>query len=196
MVRRVPILCVAGVVAACGAAEPDPDRAGAVITAENLFDRGRQYAASGDLLRAEQYFTTAIEAGYDDDEVFPHLLDACIRSARFHSALSYAQPRLQNHPNDWRLRTVVASLHIATGNPSSAVRELERVVEQQPEAPLAHYLLAVVHRDEGGAPEEAKVHFERYLALAPDGEHAEEARAFVTGPSLPTRVPSTETGGR
>lgn len=57
-----------------------------------------------------------------------------------------------------------------------AVRTLNRVLQINPENPVAHYLIGVALKDQDQL-QVAKAHFNRYLALAPKGEYAQEVRS-------------------
>ena len=62
------------------------------------------------------------------------------------------------------------------GQLSPATRTLNRVLQLNPDNPQAHYLIGVALKDQDQL-QAAKAHFNRYLALAPDGEFAEEVRS-------------------
>jgi tetratricopeptide (TPR) repeat protein len=146
---------------------------------EKLFAQGRAFAAVADLTRAEQYLAAAIDAGADEQQVLPLLLRVCIEAKHYRVALTYAEPPLRHHPDDHRLRFVVASLYATIGDLANARSELERVVQAAPEEPEARYALAVLLRDQLGDPVGSDAHFRSYLRLAPEGRHAEEARACL-----------------
>lgn len=146
------------------------------VEGEELFAQGVALAQRGDLIRAEQYLSAAMQRGYPEERVMPVLVRVLIASSRLRVALDYASPYLGRHPDDWALRYLVASIHLGMGEPQDARRQLVRVVEAAPDQPEPHYLLAVVLRDELMEPVEAEPHFRRYLELAPSGEHAQEAR--------------------
>ena len=130
--------------------------------------------------------------GFSEDEALPTLMNACVQASRLVAALQYAEPYLARHPEHWSLRMLVASIHMGLDHDERARLELERVLESAPEEPpQAHYFLGVLYRDRLGDANQAAEHFGRYLALAPDGEHEEEARAGTTaaeGAGLPVRV--------
>jgi hypothetical protein len=98
---------------------------------------------------------------------------------------------LQQQPDDWRLRVVVAALELALGRPAQARDELQRVLLSQPDAAEAHYLLAVLHRDSFGDATEARTGFRSYLRHAPGGRFATEARGFLDQDDAP-QVPTSE----
>ena len=62
------------------------------------------------------------------------------------------------------------------GQLSPATRTLNRVLQINPDNPQAHYLIGVALKDQDQL-QAAKAHFNRYLALAPKGEFAEEVRS-------------------
>jgi tetratricopeptide (TPR) repeat protein len=173
----------------CGAAIEEAQE-GRQRTPEELYELGQIFAVRGDLMRAEQYFLSAEEAGYPEERVLPALIRVFVRGSRFRDALAHAEPALARRPDDVRLRTLVASLRIALDDHEGALRELEHVVAAAPDQPFAHYLLAVLHRDRIDDPTRAQQHFERYLELDPAGPHADEARAFARSRQTPATGPA------
>jgi tetratricopeptide (TPR) repeat protein len=92
---------------------------------------------------------------------------------------------------------LVASLHMGLEHNQEAREQLERVLVDAPEEPAqAHYFLGVLLRDQLDDQPGALLHFRRYLALAPDGDHRAEARAAlpVEERGLPVRVESSTEG--
>lgn len=191
-----PLVLALGCGAARSGAEDGPHNPDPLddISGAELYRRGRLLGASGDFIRAEQYFAAAIQRGFSEDQAMPALMQVCIEASRLAAALSYAEPYLARHPDKWSLRMLVASIHMGLDHLERARDELERVLEDAPEEPpQAHYFLGVLFRDELLDAEQAAEHFERYLALAPEGEHREEAAAGISpqtsgGASLPRRV--------
>jgi predicted Zn-dependent protease len=94
--------------------------------------------------------------------------------------LGHAADYLREHPADWSLRLVVASIHEALGDVARAKSELERVVRAQPARPLPHYRLAMLYRNEEADRERARAHLEAYLRLTPEGPHAAEVRSALS----------------
>ncbi|MGZ3456566.1 MAG: tetratricopeptide repeat protein [Polyangiales bacterium] len=146
---------------------------------QRLLARGKAFHSVGDFTRAEQYYAAAIQQGAPEKEVLPLLLRVCIQATRYQVAIDYALPVLQKHPDDWRLRLLVASLYTAVGQPARARDHYERVVQQQPDDATARYGLAVLLRDEFHDRVGADKHFREYLRLAPEGPHAEEAKGSL-----------------
>jgi tetratricopeptide (TPR) repeat protein len=198
---RVSLLLLL-VCAACGHAAAGPEETAPVdpvndVAAEELFQRGVTLAQNGDLIRGEQYIGASILRGYPEERALPVLLKVCIAASRLRIAIGYAEPYLARHPNDWSLRLVVASLYLGLDDAVKARRQLEQVLSTKPDEAEPHYLMAIVLRDEVGDPEGAAEHFQRYMALAPDGPHAEEVahaldRIHVVLPSPIPEQPSSE----
>jgi tetratricopeptide (TPR) repeat protein len=184
--RRLAVAVLAAACAGCGhappeeALEPAPADPVEEVEAEDLYDKGIELARSGDLVRAEQYLAASSSRGAPEEQVLPALLRVCIAANRYRIALNYAEPYLREHPRDWSLRFLVASIHLGMGNVSEARRGLEAVIESAPDEPEPRYLLAILLRDEDGDVAGAEAHFQRYLELAPDGRHAEEVRYALT----------------
>lgn len=153
------------------------------VTAQELYDRGVAFAARGDLIRAEQYFVAAIEKGQPESQVLPILVRICIASSRHSAALAHAEPYLRSNPGEWRLRLLVASLHLGLGEVDDARLDLHRVILGAPEDPAAYYMLGMLYREELTDDTTARPLLERYLELVPEGGHSDEVRAaLAAGP--------------
>ena len=169
--------------------------------AQTLVERGKAFAAVGDHTRAEEYLASGIEAGADPRDVLPLLLDVCVKTGRYRSAIQHGENHLRKHPHDMRTRVMIGALYAALNESKQAKAQLEQVVKADAVADVtsadagaalpvrlqaqAHYLLAVVARDSDNDVVGADRHFREYLKIEPNGQHAEEARA-----SLLKRVPS------
>jgi tetratricopeptide (TPR) repeat protein len=173
----------------CAGATKAPPRSLREVPAEQLFTRGLQLADLGEHVPAEQFFQAARARGYDEAEVVKQLVKVCLAGSRFDSALSYAGPYLERHPEAWPLRQVVAAIYMAVGNGPAARNELEVLLDQKPDHSESHYFLGIVMRDEYHDAGSARTSFERYLALAPRGRHASEARAYVARAQRSVPVP-------
>ena len=161
------------------------------VTAEDLLFLAVSHARSGDLLRAEQYLSAARQRGHEEATVVYWLVRVCVAASRYQSALGHAANYLRDHPSDWSLRFVVATIHEALGDVDRAQSELERIVAAEPAMPLPHYRLAMLYRSREADQERATLHLEEYLRLTPEGAHAAEVRsalsdhvAVSTGPRL------------
>jgi tetratricopeptide (TPR) repeat protein len=146
---------------------------------DNLTDRGKAFAAIGDLTRAEEYLAAAIDQGANPREILPLLLDVCVRGGRYRSAIQHAENHLRRNPHDHATRLVVGTLYAALAEVKEAKTALEQVVEARPNDAQAHYVLAVLARDQESDVVMADRHFREYLRIEPNGSHAEEARASL-----------------
>lgn len=167
--------CGRGPVAPTGggrAAEPEKDPA-------LLLEQGRAYAEMGDALRAQQYFAASLKAGADEDVVFPLLLRACVAQKNYRLAAEYAETALARHPRNARLRFLAGALHAAIGDVARARERLEQAAKELPDDPEVQFAVAVSFRDDAADIVAADKYFRRYLAIAPDGAHAEEARSSL-----------------
>lgn len=143
---------------------------------ERLTSKADAFAASGDTLRAEQYYVAAMAAGGDAHLLIRRLLPVCALGQRFRVALQYAEDYLRQAPRDHEVRLVLGTLYWAIGEPESARLALERVVREAPAEPDAHFALAVVLAASAERRAEALPHFRAYLQAAPAGRYAEQAR--------------------
>ncbi len=153
-------------------------------TAQQLYDSGIEMLNAGDFIRAEQYLTAARDGGYPEEQLIQPLIGACVRGSRMSAALSYAEPYLEHHPEDWRLRQLVATIQMGLDSNEAARLSLEHVVRDVPDEPVPHYMLAVLARDSLHDDTIMREQFARYLELAPNGSHADEASDAI-GVGLP-----------
>jgi tetratricopeptide (TPR) repeat protein len=170
------------------AVQPDPARP---LTAAALQAQGLAALRAGDGVRAEQYLALAMRAGAPASSVIAPLVEACAASSRLQSALGHALPYLHAHPAAWRLRQLVAAIQLALGRSELARAELARVIRDQPHAAQAHYLFALVARDEQDLDAAAGA-FAAYLRERPVGLHAAEARAFLREHEATATPPTAE----
>ncbi|MEK0447044.1 MAG: hypothetical protein RLZZ399_2365 [Verrucomicrobiota bacterium] len=89
-------------------------------------------------------------------------LGGCERysEGRYHSGLMEAQKRL------------------AAADTEGAIRAYEMLLDGTPRTAEAHYRLGQMYADHLKEPMGALHHFSRYLAIAPDGPFAKEAKSF------------------
>jgi len=188
--RLEGIACVAIVasltsVLGCGPATPaekaqaDMQTMRTETTRDKLVERGRAFAAVGDHTRAEEYLAAALEQGADPKEVLPSLLEVCVQTGRYRSAIVHAENHLRRHPDDVRTRFVVGTLYAAIGETRDAKAALASVLEARPNEAKAHYALGVLARDSEQDAVSADKHFREYLRIEPNGSHAEEARGSL-----------------
>jgi tetratricopeptide (TPR) repeat protein len=202
----LPALSFAAIAASCASpaakAEAEIASVRKEADAKTLVERGKAFAAMGDHTRAEEYLASGIEAGADPRDVLPLLMDVCVKTGRYRSAIQHGENHLRKHPHDSGTRVMVGALYAAINESKQARLQLEKVVQADageaassdrdadagapaggPVVPhparlhaQAHYLLAVVARDSDNDVVEADRHFRAYLRIEPNGSHAEEAK--------------------
>jgi tetratricopeptide (TPR) repeat protein len=145
-------------------------------TPEQLAGRGDSFASVGDMTRAEQYFVAALRSGGEPARLVRRLIAVCVADGRYPVALEYADEYLRKHPADLDVRYAAATLRVAIGDEKRARQELGLVLAGKPGFGEAHYVLAQLDRGNGDIMA-ADAEFRAYLAVAPEGEHAEVARA-------------------
>jgi Flp pilus assembly protein TadD len=174
------VLAAAVLLSGC-ASGPKPEPAAPASAAKDtrpaseLVARGREAAARGDAVRAEQYLSLAIEQGADRRQVMPLLLEACLKSSHLRAALNHAEPYLLDHPEDDSLRYLVATIHLGLGQVVPAKRELGLLLQRNPSNADAHYLLGII--ESGGNVEAARTHFLAVLAHSKDQEQKIEVES-------------------
>jgi len=182
--RGVLVACSLASIAGCFHATlqkaPDLQDELTTLTAEDFFVLGVSHARAGDLLRAEQYLSVARQRNHDEAAVVYWLVRVCVAASRYQSAVGHAADYLRDHPANWSLRLVVASLYEALGDVSRAQEELERIVDAEPERPLPHYRLAMLYRSTDADVGRWSNHLEEYIRLSPNGPHAPEVRSALS----------------
>ena len=147
--------------------------------AEHLVEQGRAYADAGDALRAQQYFAAALKIGADESTVLPLLLRACVAERNYRFAAEVAEAALARRPHDARLRFLTGAIHGSLGDAARARGYLERAAKELPADAEIQFSVGVFFRDDASEVAVADAYFRRYLSLAPDGAHAEEARGSL-----------------
>jgi len=179
--KRFLIFALAISCGACGRAAVTDSQANLQLlrsehTEDKLVRRGLAFAELGDLTRAEQYLTAALDQGAPPRRVIPPLLHVCLAAGRHRAALAYAREFGAPLAGDLQFRYLLATLESAVGDPDKAVQELRRILLASPRYVDAHYQLALLLQRRGGDDEQVALHLREYLKLSPDGPFAEDAR--------------------
>jgi tetratricopeptide (TPR) repeat protein len=146
---------------------------------ERLIQHAQAYAEAGDNTRAQQYYAAALAAGGKSSVILPHLLRACVASGDLRLAAEYAETELAKNPEDAHLRFVTGALHAQIGNHPVAKKHLVTAASQLKQNAKVQFAVATFFRDEVQDRGEADPYFREYLRLAPNGEHAAEARGSL-----------------
>jgi predicted Zn-dependent protease len=141
---------------------------------------GEQAEASGDTLRAEQYYLRAEALGVPQEEILPRLLRVLVNAHRYDEALERCKKRLDIKPEDRATRYVEAALYVAVDRPKDAEKELDSLVRTKPDDADAYLALGRLYKDIGD--ERARSMFEKYLALAPNGDASAQVRYELAEP--------------
>lgn len=151
----------------------------AARSAAALVEQGRAYADVGDSLRAQQYFAASLKLGSNENEVLPLFLRACVAEKNYRLAAEYAEGALARHPQNARLRFLTGTLYTSLGDVPRARERLEVAAKELPANADVQFAVGVFFRDDAADPVMADVYFRQYVALAPRGAHAEEARSSL-----------------
>jgi len=175
--------------AGCGSSSLAQQRDQAALSkassVRELIARGDASAAVGDMIRAEQYFVSALKAGGDEPKLVRRLLVVCAADQRYPAAAEYAEQYLHRRPTDVDLRFAAASIQMAVGDTRRARELLDSVLRERPNWAEAHYALASMMRAGGEPVALADLHDLQYLKLNPNGPLAETARARLTRRGTP-----------
>lgn len=170
-----------GALSGCATSSPrEPEHLRQPLSdAHQLAERGARASESGDFIRAEQYFTAAIAAGGDRSTLVPQLLRACVASGHLRLAGEISEAELPRTPHDGRLRFLAGAIQASLGNRALARDHLVRAATELPNSADVQFAVATFFRDDLGDRVDADPYFRAYLALAPKGPHAEEAKGSL-----------------
>jgi thioredoxin-like negative regulator of GroEL len=177
-------LCVLASAALPGCAAPHALRASAARQEEHaawreLLEIAQLLALNGQGMRAQQYLREALRQGAPAERVVPRLLQLYVADAQYRLAADLAEHYLRAHPRDRGVRLFLGAVYAALAQDVPAVEQYARVVAQAPDDAQAHFALASTLHDAGREPLRADKHYRAYLALEPQGDHAEEVRALL-----------------
>jgi len=150
---------------------------------------GDRSTATGDWLRAEQYYQRAEALGIPEDQIVPRIVKVLVMARRYDEALERCHKRLSKTPTDRGTRLVEAAIYEALERPHDAERELNVLVRTKPEDPNPYLALGKLYRDSYNDAARAREMFGKYLALAPKGDEADAIR-YQMEESDPPPIPS------
>lgn len=179
MNRDLAFALLFGALVGCAHGGVGPGQGRTALTADQLLQVADAAAGMGDSLRAQQYLGAALQAGANETKVVPRLLKLYIADGQYRVAIDHAEHYLRRHPEERELRLLLSTLYTAVGEHERAVAEYERVLARAPNDAYAHFALASLLHDQGGASLRADEHFRAYLTLEPNGTHAAEARGLL-----------------
>lgn len=170
------------VLAACAGARPAEGSAtggaeAARLSGAQLLEMADVLSQRGDYVRAGQYLSAAQAHGVSDRQVIGRLLRLDSAAGQYRLAIEHAEAFLRKHPAELGVRECLAAFYAAIGSSVDAAREYERVLRERPDDPELHFALATLLREAGIERARMDAHYRAYVALAPDGRHADEARA-------------------
>ena len=137
---------------------------------------GDRSAATGDWLRAEQYYQRAEALGVPEDQIVPRIVKVLVMARRYDEALERCHKRLSRTPTDRGTRFVEAAIYEALERPHDAERDLNVLVRTKPDDPNPYLALGKLYRDSYNDAPRAREMFAKYLTLAPKGEESDAIR--------------------
>ncbi len=150
--------------------------------AAQAYNRAREYHRRGDRDRAIFFFTRAIENDDSMADAFIGLGTIYIETGDAELAKDAYRLALERRPGDATTRYNYALALHALGERDAAAAETARVLREQPDLANAHYLMGVLLAEDAARRNEARAHFQRFLALAPDHDNAPVVRRWLDEP--------------
>ena len=202
-----------------GCGSRDPDRL--MEQGVRAYERGRYRTAARAFGRAIQleprnpaarlWCGVALWKTGSDDRAIPHFLEAAALDPANPLPLEYAalaharrgewletakrlNEAFRRMPDSPRILNAMGVASFLRGSPSASLAQLMQALRVSPQYAPALFNAARLNRDSLDQPAEARVLFQRYLELAPDGERAEEARKALEAldPGGPASLPASD----
>jgi tetratricopeptide (TPR) repeat protein len=102
-----------------------------------------------------------------------------VADGQYRLAIDLAENFLRTHPRDRSVRLFLGTLYAALASEAKAIEQYARVLAEAPDDAQTHFALASTLHQSGRERARADEHFRAYLALEPEGPHAEEARSLL-----------------
>jgi tetratricopeptide (TPR) repeat protein len=140
---------------------------------------GLYYLRLGELEKAQESLETALQ--FDQNLLLAHLNlgDVLVQKQEFEQARQLLLQVSRRYPDRGEPHYVVAKIHYLNGHLERAERELKFALEREHKlSPEAHLVLAGIY-DRRGEKDKIPQHLEKYLAEAPEGRFAHQARTML-----------------
>ena len=140
-----------------------------------------------------------IDADPQNPEGWSALAAAELQDGNTEAALEAAQQAAKLDPNDFDLVQTVVQVQVTSGNSAGAVETLRVYTEANPQNPDGFVTLGQI-ADQSGQTNLARLSYQRYLQLAPDGVLAADVRdrleGIAEGEPPPAPVPAQSGSGQ
>ncbi len=161
-----------------------PVATGENVSASVLALYGDALLAARQVEPAANAYAAAVEADSGSPEGLLGQADMAVRSERGSDAIELLdrlrrtlERRIRPPSLRARMRTLYGRAYLLGGREDAARRELEAAIESEAAPPEAHFFLGEALS--GGNSADARVAYERYLELAPEGPFAARARRAI-----------------
>lgn len=153
-----------------------------------LLQQAREFSGRGESHRAEQYFLAALEAGASPEEIYPELIDACVRGGRLGSASVHVDTRLRERPDDLDLVRLSISLEEGLGHERKAFERAEQL-SASPRLSAEQQLFLAGYFERAGQTSRALEYFHIYMKRRPESERpawvADAVSRLESSPKVP-----------
>jgi Flp pilus assembly protein TadD len=134
--------------------------------------------ASGDKAKAITTMQAYVETAPQDTEAIQNLVDWLVDAGREADAKTYMAKLPQGAKIDPAALLNIGIRQYNEGKLPEALQSFDRVVQENPDLSDAYYYRGLAYLG-SGKMKEAKADFEKLLQMAPNGEHAADAKAFL-----------------
>jgi tetratricopeptide (TPR) repeat protein len=146
----------------------------------------RAHLANGEAALAEETLRRAVDAAPTDRDARLDLAGLLAQSGKPEQAVTLLEPLAKTAPNDLGVQQAFVQAALRAKDAAAARRAADRILELQPNAPLAHYYAGLVAEVEGHR-DDALGEYGRALALQPDSVDAltAQTRLLVAAKNAP-----------
>lgn len=137
---------------------------------------GKSYQAKGMLREAEASMREAVRLRSSSPAAHEGLLDVLEDQGRKADALAAARQYARSRPDVAASWERLGGLEARAGNAKGAADAFQKSLQIDASRVSVHYQLGVLYDKSLKAPDKARIHYEKYLQMAPNGPEAKTVR--------------------
>lgn len=139
-----------------------------------------------------------VDENPNDPDAWSQLAAAEFQDGDTEAALAAAQRAAELDPKDFGVTQTVVSFQLSSGNAPGAIQTLQGFTESNPENAEGFFTLGQI-ADQNGQTDLARLSYQKYLQLAPDGDFAVDVQdrleGIANGEPPPAGAPPGQAGG-
>lgn len=140
---------------------------------QNHNNLGDMYMRHGDMAKAEEEFSKAIELKPNYADAYHNLALTYEKEQKYDLAITSYQNAIKYNPNLWQSHLNLANVYYKAGKLHLSAQELEQAVEMSPQNLILYLDLGIVYHDIGNI-DKSKQNVEKALQLDPQNQKAQQ----------------------